>query len=241
MPATLTPTVVLFDLYNTLIRIKTNEHDPRDWERLARVLRYRGLPAEAQPLHDSYFAAMTAQRQQRGGPHPEIDGHTLFCQLLEKLGYRGNDLRSGSAPPVPVIPRALHPRLCALRRCAAGAARAARALPLGLLSDAQRAFLPPEVEEVGLSGFFDEVFITSDFGFRKPDPRLFQTALATFGVPAREACFIGDNPTRDALGAMRAGLTGVWLRREGGHYRAPHTPPDHTVPNLYAFQALLGV
>lgn len=45
----------------------------------------------------------------------------------------------------------------------------------------------------------------------KPQPTLFEEALATLGVPAERAVMIGDNPDTDMKGAMALGIPGIWV------------------------------
>jgi putative hydrolase of the HAD superfamily len=85
----------------------------------------------------------------------------------------------------------------------------------GLVSDAQRAYLIPELDIVGIRPLFDAIVISSDYGYRKPDPRLFGTALRQLEVPASQALYVGDNLARDICGAHNAGLRAVLLRDTG--------------------------
>jgi putative hydrolase of the HAD superfamily len=56
----------------------------------------------------------------------------------------------------------------------------------------------------------------------KPEPEIFLHACAVFGVAPNEAAYVGDRLVTDAGGAVRAGLTGVWLNRSGAQF----TPAD---------------
>ena len=47
---------------------------------------------------------------------------------------------------------------------------------------------------------------SSDVGYRKPDPRIFQTALDRLGVGAAETLFVGDLVKTDIVGARRMGM-----------------------------------
>lgn len=218
MPADLRPKAVLFDVYNTLIDIRTREHDPAVWRQLSRFLQYQGVRSEAAALHDAYFAAMRVQQQERGESYPEIDVVALFQQLLDERGYRGPDhfavhltqlfralsiRRFGAYPETLPTLRALRPHV-----------------KLGLVSDAQVAFLDPELSAVGVHDLFDVRIVSAEHGFRKPDARLFHLALARLGVGAEEAIYVGDNLYRDIEGAQAAGLRAVLVQR-----RDP--PPDH--------------
>ena len=51
-----------------------------------------------------------------------------------------------------------------------------------LLSNAQSCFTRPELRLLGLAACFDRVFISSEEGFRKPDPRFFLAPLRELGL-----------------------------------------------------------
>lgn len=67
------------------------------------------------------------------------------------------------------------------------------------------------------TGLLDRVdsFLASDAaGYRKPDPRIFALALGRAGVAPHEALYVGDSIGNDVVGANRAGMVSVLLRRE---------------------------
>lgn len=204
------PRAVIFDLYNTLISIRTDEGDAEVWRNLGRLLRYRGLPADDKALRRAFKAATKATRRP-GEPHPEVDLAAAFDTVLAGLGYRG------SAPmgaEVAGLFRALSMRSFAAFPDAVPALERLRpALALGLISDAQRVFLEPELRLAGLAEYFPVQVVSGDYGFRKPDPRLFAVALAALGVAPEEAAYVGDHPYHDVCGARGAGLTAILLAR----------------------------
>lgn len=57
---------------------------------------------------------------------------------------------------------------------------------------------------------FEFVIASSEYGFRKPSPYLFELALRKANLPPGEVWFCGDNPQADAEGAARAGIFPVW-------------------------------
>ncbi|MGD8230231.1 MAG: HAD family hydrolase [Desulfobacteraceae bacterium] len=99
---------------------------------------------------------------------------------------------------------------------------------LGIITDAQRLFCNPEMRTLRLEDFFDATVISSDYGFRKPDPRLFHIALAALDVPASEAAHIGNSYETDLLGAKAAGLAVAGLIRQSEDqkkaYNKDHEP-----------------
>ena len=83
--------------------------------------------------------------------------------------------------------------------------------------------LPEIVAAVGLSRFFDAVIGSAATGYEKPNRRAFEIALGAAGNPA-VAWMIGDNPEADVLGAERAGIPAILVRREDP--RCPRVAPD---------------
>ena len=57
-----------------------------------------------------------------------------------------------------------------------------RGAKLYLLSNAQSCFTVPELQLLGLADAFDGIFLSSDFGCRKPSPAFFRAALERAGV-----------------------------------------------------------
>lgn len=61
---------------------------------------------------------------------------------------------------------------------------------------------------VGLAGFFGPVVCSCEVGALKPDPRIFNAALAAASPPAKDSgavLYVGDNPVADVEGAVAAG------------------------------------
>lgn len=59
---------------------------------------------------------------------------------------------------------------------------------------------------------FEFIIASSEYGFRKPSPRLFEVALRKADLPAEEVWYCGDNPKMDIEGAAGAGLYPVWYQ-----------------------------
>ena len=59
----------------------------------------------------------------------------------------------------------------------------------------------------------DAVFISDQIGISKPNPKLYQTALADLRLDARRVMFVGDSPTHDIAPPGKLGMVTVWSRR----------------------------
>jgi FMN phosphatase YigB (HAD superfamily) len=89
-----------------------------------------------------------------------------------------------------------------------------------------------ELRRAGLLDLFAAVVFSSDGPHVKPSPVLFGRALASVGVPAAAAVFVGDSLRCDVGGAAAAGLDSVWIN-PGGAVRPGGSPvPTFEVRSL---------
>ena len=70
--------------------------------------------------------------------------------------------------------------------------------------------------ENGLDNLFSCVILSTTFGRRKPHPSLFISAARQMGVKPEQCAYIGNDPTRDLVGARQAGFGQVILRSKNG-------------------------
>jgi putative hydrolase of the HAD superfamily len=66
-----------------------------------------------------------------------------------------------------------------------------------------------------LSGYFDHIVISGDFGEGKPAASIFRHAIDLLGIEAHEGFMVGDKLTTDILGSNRVGMKNVWINRNG--------------------------
>lgn len=97
-------------------------------------------------------------------------------------------------------------------------------LRLGVISN-WSARLPRVLAALELEDSFDVVLSSAIEGLEKPDPRLFERALARLDVPAESALHAGDDPEKDVGGALGAGLRAVLVDHSGRLAGAPHAAP----------------
>lgn len=74
--------------------------------------------------------------------------------------------------------------------------------------------LPGLVADLGLGDVIDDVITSAVAGFEKPNPRIYQHAMAHTGHP-RARWMVGDNPVADVDGAQAAGIPAILVH--GGH------------------------
>lgn len=85
----------------------------------------------------------------------------------------------------------------------------------GLITNGERAFQQAKIDRTGLAPWLDDIVASAEVGITKPDPRIFALACARFGVAPADAAYVGDRLHTDALGAVGAGMRGIWIDRLG--------------------------
>ena len=110
----------------------------------------------------------------------------------------------------------LYPEVPALLEQLAGCYR------LGLVSNGLEEEQSLKIAPLGLDRYLETVAISGALGLRKPDPGIFEYALAGLGITAAEAVHVGDDFSADIAGARAAGLAaGIWVNRYGTFEPSP--------------------
>ena len=94
-----------------------------------------------------------------------------------------------------------------------------RGLKVGLVSNAfdPPALLHRDLEQLGVAERLDVAVFSSEVGRRKPDPAIFERALAVLGVAPGRTLFVGDTLATDVAGAAALGMhtcQAVWFRAD---------------------------
>lgn len=72
-----------------------------------------------------------------------------------------------------------------------------------------------KLRHLKLDHLIDELVVSGETGFIKPDPRIFQVALQRINCSTEEVVMIGDAWKADVLGATQVGIRTIWLNRTG--------------------------
>jgi putative hydrolase of the HAD superfamily len=188
--------VVLFDLDGTLFDRDAAVGDVFAEQHRAFELELAGVPRER-------FVERLLELDQHG----HADKRTAYAVLVRELGLEATLDRRLYEHFREVYPRFGAPfpdvltTLSALR---------ARGLGLGLVTNGRVDTQAAKLERLGLEPLLDAVVISEREGVRKPDRRIFESALRRFGAAPAQAWHVGDHPMADVAGAHAAGLTAVW-------------------------------
>lgn len=80
-------------------------------------------------------------------------------------------------------------------------------LKLGIVSNTASLYqVFDQLEKYGIRGYFRDVTLSSQVGYRKPHPGIFRVALLQLGSLPQHSMYVGDTLSRDVLGSKRAGF-----------------------------------
>ena len=93
------------------------------------------------------------------------------------------------------------------------------------------------LKSAGIIPYFQEIFVSEEMGYNKPDPAYFDACFARIpGFRKDRAMMVGDSLTSDILGGIQAGIATCWVnpRHKTGSIR-----PDYEIESIVQLEALL--
>lgn len=212
-------TDLIFDLYGTLVDIHTEESD-LVWEKTALYFGFYGAHYTGAELKKAFEEAMADREAVAGQSYecfPDIPFETVLEELFQAKGVNGENLGVNAAQLFRIASieyLRLYPGVDAaldtLRR---------HGFRLWLLSNAQQVFTAYELNYLGLGTQFDKIYLSSDYGCRKPDVRFFRALLEEQKLDPGKCLMIGNDRETDIRGAKDAGLDTLYLHT--------HLTPSH--------------
>lgn len=70
-----------------------------------------------------------------------------------------------------------------------------------------------KIDRLGIRKYFNEIFISEEIGYSKPDPRLFEYITENFDMKKEEILMIGDSIDHDILGAKNSNIDSILIDR----------------------------
>ncbi|MBB5263497.1 putative hydrolase of the HAD superfamily [Catenibacillus scindens] len=212
----------IFDLYGTLVDIHTDEGQSLVWEKLALFYGYYGAhysPLELKGAYERMSRQDAASHAVEGMVERNI-GHEAFPEIQIEKVFAGLFRMKGveADPELSVLAgqffRVLSTEYVRLYDGAAGLLKNLRdrGRKVILLSNAQRIFTEYEMKALGIWDLFDRIFISSDYGVKKPDIRFYKKMMEVCRIAPEESIMVGNDGICDIHGAKAAGLSTLYLR-----------------------------
>ena len=180
---------------------------------------YQGVKISLDQLSVEYKRIFKEEQQRLGERYPEAraekvleticPSHALWSADQSDIGIRAAMvLRASSLRKLGVYPQSLR-FLDTLKGS-----------PLVIVSNGQRVYGEIEFRYLGLYDRFDTITFSSDLGFRKPDPRIFQKVLDKMGFRPEEALFVGgDNLDNDIVPIVKLGMNAMHVEEAWRFFR----------------------
>ena len=224
---------LLFDLNGTVIDILTNEGDDNLYRVTANFLDYYGVKIAPCQLRKLFFELNREQRHNSSEEFPEFDVSKIFYEIIQWFHTRNiDDVQRLSDTAAVVFRAASRFRL----ECYDGVDEILCELKnhykMGAVSDGQSLWAKPELFSAGLEKFFDPVLVSGDFGYRKPDKRLFEQALKLMNLAADEVLFVGNDMYRDVYGGHIAGMKTIFFKSNQGDHEYHGAEADYIIYNF---------
>lgn len=208
----------IFDLYGTLVDIRTDETGNAFWSEVAKIYDSYGATYTAKEIHSLYirFARQEERITQSAFSkykHIEINLDKVFCKLYTHKGVTPTDeiiadtavrFRKASTKMICLYDGVID-LLDSLKKADKN---------IYLLSNAQRCFTYPELVELGLVDYFDGILISSDCGYKKPETAFFETLFERYHLKKSESIMIGNDCITDMQGAKGAGIDALYIHQE---------------------------
>jgi putative hydrolase of the HAD superfamily len=232
---------LLFDVNGTLIDIETDEGLEEIYRAIGHFLTYQGIALHRWEVRDLYFQTMQQQRAVRTEMFAEWDVVEVWRKFLHnKASDYTLSLPSEKLEQLPLFLTELHrgiarKRLRLYPQVQETLDQLRSHYHMAVVSDAQSAYAIPELHAVGLLNYFNPIIVSGDYGYRKPDSRLFQKALDVLQVRPEQALFLGNDLYHDIFGAQQVGMKAIFISYNQSTPSYQTISPDYTI---YGFAEL---
>lgn len=208
----------IFDLYGTLIDIRTDESGDKFWNDVVNIYKSHGASYTAEEIEHHYHRIARSETHLEHIVHPlyshiEIDLERVFKRLYFRKGVHAT---KAVIDDTAVRFRKASTKLLKLYDGVIDLLKSLKEAgkSVYLLSNAQRCFTYPELCELGLVDYFDGIFISSDLSCCKPSKIFFDKLFKTYNLKKSESIMIGNDCISDMQGAHNAGVDGLYIHQE---------------------------
>ena len=223
----------IFDVYGTLVDIRTNEYEDSAWEKLSETLSFYGVDYTPQELSETYFSSCEWQMRMGSAnfKHPEVDVVEIFRHIFENKGKKAGkslathlaqEFRAFSTEYIRAYDN-VHETLTKLKKAGK---------KLYVVSNAQSCYTKQELSKLGLRKYFSGIVYSSDYKCAKPDAELFKALIDKHKLDRKQCVYIGNDPISDVEGARNAKIDCLWIKTNLTPCDlAPKFTPKYTVNN----------
>ena len=206
----------VFDLYGTLVDIRTNEDKAYLWDKMKELFGFYGAVYERNTLKKTYFQYCKELEEQmkKEEEYPEIDLDVVIRRLFADKGVE--EVEKSTLDALQMTMRVISTKFIRLYDGVIDLLESlkAKGKKVYLLSNAQRGFTRPELGYLGIEKYFDGILISSEEGCKKPGNSFYQRLLDKYNLNPKESIMIGNDSVSDILGACGVGMDSLYIHTE---------------------------
>jgi putative hydrolase of the HAD superfamily len=196
---------IIFDLYGTLIDIRTDEDDFYTYDTVSKWLQYKGVKIDPEVLKSEYHSKIADRMAVSKQQYPEVRVEEIFAEICNENAIWKSDttylgietskvFRSASLRRM----RPFEESLTILQRY--------KDIPKCLVSNGQRVFSEKELRFLGLYEYFDHVIFSSDVRYKSLILVSSIIALDRLKLKPDEVLSIGDTVENDVITPREMGM-----------------------------------
>ena len=209
---------IIFDLYGTLIDIRTDEYSLDFWRRAVQVFAMGGASFSPGELRTAYSKLVRRSKLIEKLRHPaykhlDIDLLGVFRGLYKLKGLTPDDLQLRDTAYRFRKASTEHIRLYdGVIELLEGLRDAGKRIYL--LSNAQESFTLPEMDELDIIKYFDGIMISSQERVSKPQRQFFERLIERYDLDPGTCLMVGNDMNSDMLGAEGVGIDGLYIHQD---------------------------
>jgi putative hydrolase of the HAD superfamily len=108
-------------------------------------------------------------------------------------------------------------------------------IKLGMITNGIGQFQLDNIRALGIEQNFEVILISEWEGIKKPNPEIFDRALAKLQVSAASSMFVGDHALNDIEAAQNIGMVAVWKRNDA----SPTVKAEYIIDELSEIPTLV--
>ncbi len=230
----------VFDLYGTLVDIRTNEWKPFLWKKMSEFYGFyqaHYTPKELKKAYDECVNQEMNELYEKMKDRPgitcvgdvDIQIENVFLKLFELKGVKADmDLAVHTGQMFRVISMKFENVYDGVFEFLDDLKKAGK--KIYLLSNAQYIFTGYEINALGLTPYFDDIFISSNECCKKPSAEFYNSLINKFGLKKEETIMIGNDQYADIQGAKNVGLSTLYIHTEiSPEYIEEECPADYKI------------
>ncbi|SMC26039.1 putative hydrolase of the HAD superfamily [Clostridium acidisoli DSM 12555] len=202
----------IFDLYGTLIDLRTDEEKEELWEKLSKFYSYNGARYDKCELKNNYgFIVKANLMANKSTNYPDTKIKEVFRKIYLNKGVSPSEELVNQTVK---IFRILSTNYIGIYDGVLEVLDLIKSKDkkIFLLSNGQREFSIPELKYVDIYKYFDGMYFSADICICKPDEKFFYHLIKEENINVEDSLMIGNDYTSDITGANNVSMDSIYIQ-----------------------------